>query len=258
MGSEMCIRDRQNASSTIDRMPATHLTHPDGSRIFPVERRSPTRPNDLRLDSAYLWAFGSLSVPVHLWRAMQRYAVWIEPALVEEWIALSQKYANTQERTLDATVLRASMDWQEPQRDAADAKRRASRLLERQPLYCVWTGGKLSHKSLDIDHCFPWSAWPCGDLWNLMPANRRVNQQQKRNLLPADETLRQAKERIIDWWHEGYCNQPALDERFRLEATARLPAIGSSVDLENLFAAVAFQRLRLRSDQQIPEWGGPN
>jgi tripartite-type tricarboxylate transporter receptor subunit TctC len=35
---------------------------------------------------------------------------------------------------------------------------------------------------LDIDHCLPWSAWPCGDLWNLLPASPRVNQHLKRDL----------------------------------------------------------------------------
>lgn len=27
----------------------------------------------------------------------------------------------------------------------------------------------------DIDHCFPWRAWPCDDLWNLLPTHRAVN-----------------------------------------------------------------------------------
>jgi hypothetical protein len=28
---------------------------------------------------------------------------------------------------------------------------------------------------MDIDHCFPWSDWTRGDLWNLLPAHRSVN-----------------------------------------------------------------------------------
>ena len=62
---------------------------------------------------------------------------------------------------------------------------------------------------------------------------------------------------IIDWWDTAYRGTPTFEDRFRLEAKARLPAIDSTDDLEDVFAAVAFQRLRLSHDQQIPEWGGP-
>lgn len=254
-----------DACETIQRMPATHLTYDytsadEDNHIFPVERSVTRTPNDLRLDGDYLWSFGKLSVPIHLWRAMQRHAVWIEPALVEEWVRLSLKYGQTQNRTIDEGSLRRAMEWLEPTRDVDDVRRRALDVFDaKQKLYCVWTGKALRRNSVDIDHCFPWSAWPCGDLWNLMPSSRVVNQHQKRDLLPNDDTLRKAKDRIVEWWDAGYCAEPAeLGERFRLEATARLPAVGSASDLEDVFVALGLQRLRLSNDQQIPEWRGPN
>ena len=248
----------RDACETIDKMPAYHLTHPDGSRIFPVERFNARLPNKLVLDAAYFLSFGSLSVPLHLWRAMQRYTVWIEPALIEEWICLTLKYALRQERRLDETVIRSAMQWLEPERDVDHVRRRAVDLLDGgHKLYCVWTGKPIYRNRLDIDHCFPWSAWPCGDLWNLMPSNRQINQRQKRDLLPNDATLRDAKDRIIGWWDAGYCTKPVLGEQFHLEAKARLPVIESSDDLEDIFVAMCFQRMRLRNDQQVPEWSGP-
>jgi hypothetical protein len=42
---------------------------------------------------------------------------------------------------------------------------------------------------------FPWVAWPCGDLWNLLPSNRHVNQRLKRDRLVAAETLAGAHDR---------------------------------------------------------------
>ena len=254
----------RDACKTIDAMPAAHLTYDDDNpdednRIFPVESSDPQTPNDLRLDGDYLWSFGKLFVPMHLWRAMQRYAVWIEPALVEEWVRLSLKYGKTQNRTIDESSLRTTMAWVEPTRDVDDVRKRAFDMLDaKQKLYCVWTGKALRRDSVDIDHCFPWSAWPCGDLWNLMPSSRVVNQRQKRDLLPNDATLRSAKDRVVEWWDAAYCAEPAvLGDRFRLEATARLPAVGSASDLEDVFVALGLQRLRLSNDQQIPEWGGP-
>ena len=258
-------RSLRDACKTIHGMPAAHLTYDDNSpdednRIFPVERGVTRTPNDLRLDGDYLWSFGKLSVPMHLWRAMQRYAVWIEPALVEEWVRLSLRYGESQNRTIDEGSLRRTMEWLEPTRDVDDVRRRAFAMFDaKQKLYCVWTGKALRRNSLDIDHCFPWSAWPCGDLWNLMPSSRVVNQHQKRDLLPDGDTLRKAKDRIVEWWGAGYCAEPAvLGDRFRLEATARLPAAGSESDLDGVFIALELQRLRLSNDQQIPEWSGPN
>ena len=257
-------RSLRDACETIHRMPATHLTYADkrsddDNRIFPVDRGVTRMPNALRLDGDYLWSFGKLSVPVHLWRAMQRYAVWIEPALVEEWVRLSLRYGKGQNRTIDEGLLRKTMEWLESTRDVDDVRRRAVEMLDaKQKLYCVWTGKALHRNSLDIDHCFPWAAWPCDDLWNLMPSSRAVNQHQKRDLLPNDDTLRKAKDHVVEWWDTGYCAKPALGDRFRLEATARLPAIGSSSDLEDVFVALGLQRLRLSNDQQIPEWSGAN
>ena len=89
-----------------------------------------------------------------------------------------------------------------------------------------------------------------------MPAKRQVNQRQKRDLLPDDRTLHRAEDLIIEWWDAAYCSKPGIQERFRLEAKARLPAIESADDLQDVFAAVAFQRLRVSHDQQIPEWDG--
>ena len=60
--------------------------------------------------------------------------------------------------------------WSDPERDVRVARELALDLLKRDRLFCVWTGKKLKEDSLDIDHCFPWSAWPCGDLRNLLPA----------------------------------------------------------------------------------------
>ena len=255
----------RDACETIEQMPAAHLTYSDNgtdkdSYIFPIKRGGRRlMPSDLRLDGNYFWSFGNLSVPLRLWRAMQRYAVWIEPALIEEWVRLSLEYGRSQDRMIDERSLRRKLEWDEPNRDTSEVRRRARDMLDdKQKLYCVWTGKALRRDSFDIDHCFPWSAWPCGDLWNLMPSSRKVNRDQKRDMLPNDATLRSARERVVEWWDAGYCARAPLRDRFRLEATARLPAIGSASDLEDLFVALGLQRLRLSNDQQIPEWAGPN
>ena len=55
--------------------------------------------------------------------------------------------------------------------------------MDQTELRCIWTEKKLNQDDLDIDHCLPWSVWPCSNLWNLMPTHRTVNQKQKKDLL---------------------------------------------------------------------------
>ena len=102
-------------------------------------------------------------------------------------------HAARQDRVLDEGVLAAAMTWSEPSRGVALSRERALQLIPRgSGLHCVWSGRRLEAAALDIDHCLPWSAWPCGDLWNLLPAHRLVNQREKRDRLPADGRLRAA------------------------------------------------------------------
>jgi hypothetical protein len=125
---------------------------------------------------------------------------------------------------------------------------------------CVWAGRRLEIATLDIDHCLPWTAWPCGDLWNLLPAHRRVNQHKKRDLLPAHEVLRRAGTSIQEWWQRANLagEIPLLPQRFVAEAGAGLPGLDNpgAVAPDDVFAALRVQRLRLRHDQQVPEWAG--
>ena len=200
-----------------------------------------------------------MRVPVHLWLAVQRFAAWIEPAIVAEWKRVTRSYGERQGRRLDAGRLSAAMTWSDPTRDVRLARERAEQLLAARRLHCVWSGKRLSAASLDVDHCFPWAIWPCGDLWNLMPAHRTVNQREKRDRLPADRLLRAAQDRILGWWHAAYRADPdhPLAERFMLEAAVSLPGIvPAATDLDACYSALNLQRLRLKQNQQVPEWSG--
>jgi hypothetical protein len=109
------------------------------------------------------------------------------------------------------------MTWFEPTRETALQREQAIALLQAgKPLHCVWSGRRLEIATPDFDHCLPWTAWPCGDLWNLLPAHRRVNQHEKRDRLPADALLRRSAAPIQDWWQQAYLSEqnPILARRF--------------------------------------------
>jgi hypothetical protein len=76
-----------------------------------------------------------------------------------------QGYGERQGRTLSMDELNRELAWLDPARDTSLAQSIARDLLSRgEPVSCVWSGEPLSDRTLDIDHCFPWAAWPCGDL----------------------------------------------------------------------------------------------
>ena len=247
----------RDAAETIEKMPATYMTYPDGSPILPVNRaKSYRRPEHILLDEAYLSGFGEMLVPRNLWSAMQSYDAWVEPALRAEWSRLIKTYATRQMRSVDDSVMSAAMEWDDPLRDVSLARDRAIELMGQGKLYCVWSGKRLGDATLDIDHCLPWSVWPCGDLWNLMPANRIINQKQKRDRLPSDGILNSAQDRILEWWDGAYARAvDPVSEQFWTGTRYSLPgSTGVKRHLPDIFDALCLQRLRLKHNQQVPEW----
>jgi hypothetical protein len=248
----------RDSCETITRMPAHHMTYPNGGPVLLSERaRHVARPNKIRLDGDYLSGFGELLVPRHLWQALRRFDAWVEPALVSEWFRLMKLYATSQGRTPSTEDTSKAMTWSDPDRDVRLAREQALHILGHSKLHCAWTGRLLTVSTLDVDHCLPWAAWPCDDLWNLLPAHRSVNRNQKREKLPSDSLLRSSQERIQSWWQAAYlkADNEALHERFKVEARATLTTISASeFRLDDVFDGVTLQRLRLKHDQQIPEW----
>ena len=196
-------------------------------------------------------------VPIHLWRAMRRNAAWIEPTLMSEWARLMREYAKSQGRHIAEEKIITAMRWSDPERDVLQVRKIAVSMLGSCELRCIWTDRPLSASTLDIDHMFPWAAWPCGDLWNLLPTDRKVNQSLKRNRLPSAAALSRAEARIISWWQQAYLDKidTQLSEQFLQEARASLPTFSTS-EPRDVFASVTLQRIRLRHDQQVPEWDG--
>ena len=241
----------------IRSMPATHLTYADGTTpVFPTRYdRMPKPGAELVLDRETLWRYGSTVVPLHVWQALRRMAAWIEPMLLAEWVRLTQGYARD---AITAHAVLGALQWTEPERDTAFVRALAAERMARgAAITCVWSGERLRAGGIEIDHCLPWSAWACNDLWNLLPASRAANQG-KGGLIVAAGALEAAKPRIVAWWEEAYLGAtPALRRRFAEEARSTLPLPHDRDPApEDLFAALDFRRLRLRQETQLPEWRG--
>lgn len=256
--AENLIRALREAANCIQRMPANYITYPGSDTpVFPCVRSGPVRVKDsVSIDETFLWSLGCFSVPRNLWQAMGRYAAWLEPAVLNEWIRMMRSYEQkTKQGKQSWDAHWKALEWLAPEHDTDIARRRAETLRADGFLFCVWTGKRLT-KVYEIDHCFPFAAWPCNDLWNLLPSDRRANQN-KSDRLPSPDALDSAKPRLLDWWHSAYQKDIRLKATFEDEARSALPATGlgeGGFTLESVFDGLIFQQLVLKRDQQLREW----
>lgn len=242
-------------SRLIREMPVKYLRWPaSDENIFHIrhQRRTST-PSSLRVDDPFLWSFGEFHVPLPIWDALSHYNVWVEPVLVAEWVRLMESYAGQ----LGPVISQAAyslLAWADPERDTGFARAAAERLRSQgKSIYCVWSGQRLKD-DYDIDHCFPFAAWPCGDAWNLMPASKRINNE-KSNRLVTQTGLERASERITEWWEEAFLSAGTdARNRFFLEAGQTLPMLEADASPAGLIDAMKMQRIRLAKDQGLRPW----
>ncbi len=239
-------------SRLIREMPVKYLRWPaSDENIFHIrhQRRTST-PSSLRIDDAFLWSFGEFHVPFQIWDALSHFNVWVEPVLVAEWVRLMESYAGQ----LGPAISQAAyslLAWADPERDTRFARAAVERLrTQGKSIYCVWSGQRL-RDDYDIDHCFPFAAWPCGDAWNLMPASKRINNE-KSNRLVTQTALERASERITEWWEDAFLSAGTeARHRFFLEAGQTLPMLEAAASPADLIDAMKVQRIRLAKDQGL-------
>jgi SAM-dependent methyltransferase len=252
-------RSLSEISQVIRNMPANYLRWPASDNpIFEVtRRRMVSTPAQLQIDEAFLWSLGEFRIPLEIWQALTHYNVWIEPVLVAEWVRLIDGYC-TDGRPDIRTLAYSLLAWVDPARDTSFARAAVERIRAAGKLvYCVWSGARLRDE-YDVDHCFPFAAWPCGDAWNLMPAARQINNQ-KSNRLVTQAALERASDAIGDWWSDAFLSQgDGLRRQFFLEASQTLPILVSSPEPADVIDAMKMHRIRLSKDQGLRPWEPAN
>ncbi len=242
-------------SQVIRNMPANYLRWPASDKpIFDVTRRRmvPT-PSPLQIDEAFLWSLGDFRIPLEIWQALTHYNVWIEPVLVSEWVRLIESYCSDGRPDV-RTLAHSLLAWVDPARDTSFARAAVDRMRAAgKPVYCVWSGARLRDE-YDVDHCFPFAAWPCGDAWNLMPASRQINIQ-KSNRLVTQAALERASDTISSWWNDAFLSQgDGMRRQFFLEASQTLPILVANPEPADVIDAMKVHRIRLSKDQGLRPW----
>ena len=244
----LVMRAIRQAAANILKNPAHFTTWPGTNRpVFEgAANRIRIREEPVTLDRETLARFGVFRVPAMLWDTFSRYACWVEPAIVNEWVNLMSGW----EVRYSTEIYHKA----EGRRDTSLMRKLVEQQLAEGRVECVWTARNLSQQRYDIDHCFPWSRWSNNDLWNLLPASQMANAA-KSEKLPSDALLKQARPRVTEWWERAVIGTE-IESRFFAEAEAALPLLGESRSLDSVFEGMLQQRLRLKTNLQLAEWLG--
>lgn len=120
-----------------------------------------------------------------------------------------------------------------------------------QDVLCCWSGKQLKPTSFAVDHAFPFARWPNNDLWNLLPANTKVNSQ-KSDKLPTGIKLAGSRDFILEWWKQGWQHNQT---EFFSQANLALPNLRpDNTSFSDVFDAFALQRDRIKAFQQLEDW----
>ena len=89
---------------------------------------------------------------------------------------------------------------------------------------CVWSGKFLKGTNYDVDHVLPYSVWFNNDLWNMLPADRILNQQKKKHKIPAPELIEKRADVIKLYWNQ-YMEKWPIQFKSQLEVSLTGPNI---------------------------------
>lgn len=180
-------------------------------------------------------------MPTELWREFSLLGHWISDAVVVRWAALTHQIAHRQE--IDAgDVLPLLLAKPEATRSVQLAR---AAYLETGVSSCTWSARPLKG-NFAVDHAIPFALWGNNDLWNLVPADPRVNLS-KSDKLPGTELLEQSKPRIVASWEVLRDRLPEAFDR-QAQALAGEPLTKFGTWPEKLFSrfreAVEFTALQ--------------
>ena len=177
-----------------------------------------------------------------LWREFCLSSHWIRDSIILRWAELCERFAKKNCPEIHKGI---ALPFLLPSVDLKREQSIARQMYEEHPnLACVWTDKKITLASMDVDHALPFSLWRNNDLWNLLPAARKVNNE-KRDKIPTPELLRRRKEAIVETWRFANDKQPLV---FKFEINRTLGRFREESWEQELFqymserAAVAIYR----------------
>ena len=93
------------------------------------------------------------------------------------------------------------------ERNTRNARELYLTLAREKKCFCVWSGKPVSEETLAVDHLIPFSIWKSNELWNLVPADSKINGS-KSDLIPNSSRLENRKQEIFSSWETLFTKYP--------------------------------------------------
>lgn len=186
--------------NTITNMPMKYIGRSisnDFYSIFKYENQTIRRKSTIDIETL-IKEFGTFSIPYEYYEAFKILGSFIngQDSILFKWAEFSVNASNNN-LSVDK-VLNEVLKNPITLREIKESKKLYKQILQNEgKVYCVWTGRKISN--YNIDHVIPFSVWKNNDLWNLLPADSKINNQ-KRDKIPTPEIIEKQKNLILDYW----------------------------------------------------------
>jgi SAM-dependent methyltransferase len=194
-------------------------------KLKDVIRSGPVTHAGGSLDTGPIFEYqkGHILIAGPLWSELCLMGHWIQDALLIRWAELISRFSKGSVRP-DVAIAQLLVS-PDPDRETDAAREIFANTLNKE---CVWSGRGLGQRFV-IDHVLPFSLWRNNDLWNLLPADAKVNGQ-KSDRLPTRRLLHSRRDAIFACWDTSLS---AMSERFQSEAKAQTGS--SELRLPELF-----------------------
>jgi hypothetical protein len=188
-------------NTTIRKMPMHYIGRSissDYHSIFTPELKRRTAKIE-KLDSSFLVLnYGTFSIPRDYYDAFQILGSFIsgQDSIFMKWAEFS---VNASRKKLPIeNILGKLLESPVTERDASESKKLFNSLLNRLgETECVWTGKKTDR--IEVDHIIPLAIWRNNDLWNLLPAVPKINNN-KRDKIPTPGLIERQRGLILHYW----------------------------------------------------------
>ncbi len=125
------------------------------------------------------------------------------------------------------------------------------RSILEEGMECVWSGKILNKQTTEIDHMLPFSIWFNNDLWNMLPADKKINNE-KRDKIPTPKLIEKRANVIISYWK---IYNEKWGYQFQNSILASLVGDNSNVvDYERAIEALIKKVSYLIEDRGCPEY----
>lgn len=218
--SPMFLELVKQLARTITDMPMRYIgksIYNQDYSIFQHERTTGGKKTERISIEFLIHNFGTFSIPLAYYEAFQVLGSFIngQDSILFKWAEFSVQ-ASKQKLSVNEVldeVLRSPVT----ERDIKDSKELYEAILQKEgKVYCVWSGKKVDQ--YDIDHIIPFSVWKNNDLWNLLPAQKVLNNQ-KRDKIPSVALIENQQELITHYWDIIF---QAKQQRFQKEMKVAL------------------------------------